>query len=335
MNHPRTPFFTRIMLRKGLIFTTFLIAFVFGSILFPSCSRQRTQTPAPTTSANNNNNTAALGYTNANTFHTQNQQQEQVFTVDSPGTGPIVGAMGTKLYPTANIFMFPNGGNVVYPFTIKLVEIYPNKDIILSNMPPIAGGKILDSKAEIRVRAYKDTTELVLRPGKKFNMQTATVSNILTQMSDFYGFQSGAITDWTNNVSTLNPAISPDTLSSVTNLASSYSMNIARMGWMDCAKFDASGGTPTTLSFTTTGNNIQNIEVYLVFQNIPCVMKAYNLVSGQIPIGTNLIMVAFAMNASNQLVYDKQTITVTAGQVVTLNMQSTTSANLLSVLAAL
>jgi hypothetical protein len=329
MNHSHMTAEKRSLSKKGLFICLPFIALLFGSILFPSCTKERTQAQTPATTP------PPLGYTQSNTFYSQNQQQEQVFTVDSPGTGPIIGNMGTKLYPYANIFMFPNGANVTYPFTLKLIEVYPVKDIILSNMPTIAGGKILDSKAEIRARAFKGTTELVLRPGRKFNMETATRTNMLTGMIDFYGFPGSNFTDWTGTVSTLDPTINPDTLSLVTNFTSSYSMNIARMGWVACAKLDNNTATTTSISFTASGNNPQNIDVFLVFQNIPCVMKAYNLTSGQIPIGTQLTMIAIANDANNNLVYDKQSITVAAGMTVTLNPVVTTSANLLSVLSAL
>ncbi len=302
-----------------------ILTFILGVILFPACKKTRVQSQ---------NNTTSVGYTNATAFHSNYQQQEQTFTVDSPGTGPIVGHMGTKFYPYDNIFMYPNGQNVYYPFTLKVIEVYGPKDMILSQMPSIGGGHILETNATIRALCFKGASGLVLKHGRKFYMETATESAMLTGMSVWYGLASGSITDFTNVVSTLDPSINPDTLSSVTNLASSYAMNIARMGWVNCAQL-APTGTNTTVTFSASGTNPQNIEVYLVFNNHTSVMQCYNLTSGQIPVGTNCTMVAFAMDANNNLVYDKQNLTITAGMTVTLNPQQTTDANLLAVLGTL
>jgi hypothetical protein len=323
MNYPIS---SKVFSANGYRLWILFFTLILGVMLFPACKKTRVQSQT---------NTTALGYTNASAFHTTYQQQEQVFAVDSPGTGPIIGHMGTKFYPTDNIFMYPNGTNVYYPFTLKVFEIYGVKDVILSNLPPVAGGHILESKAAIRARAFKGSTELVLKPGRKFPMETATVPNMLAGMSDYYGFASGSIIDWTNNVTTLNPAINPDTLSSVTALASSYSMNIALMGWVDCARLYNNSATTTSVTFAAAGNNPQNIEVYMVFNTSASVMQVYSLHSGQIPIGVTCTVIAIAMDANNALVYDKQTITVTSGMTVTLNPVATTDANLLTVLGAL
>jgi hypothetical protein len=311
-------------LQSGLTFSLLLL--VIGSVLFPACKKDRLQSQKTT---------VAPGYTAPSAFYNKYQQPEQTFQVDTPGTAPIIGQMGTKLYPSANIFMYPNGQAVTYPFTVKLVEIYPVKDMILSNMPTIAGGKILESKGEIRARAFKGTTELVLRPGYKFSMESGTEATMLTGMSVFYGFPGSSYTDWTGSVTTLDPSINPDNLSSVTNSTSTYLINIARMGWISCARLYSNPATTSAITFTATGNTPQNISVFLVFNNSASVMQAYNLQSGQIPIGTNVTMIAIAYDQNNALVYDKQSLTVTAGMSVQLNPVVTSESALLSVLSAL
>ncbi|HXC04960.1 MAG TPA: hypothetical protein VNZ86_09425 [Bacteroidia bacterium] len=315
-------------IRLSAVIATFLVSALF----LPSCKKDRA--PSPTPPPATPPTVPVLGYTAPTTFYNTYKQPVQVFQVDSPGTGPIVGAMGTKLYPTDNIFMYPSGQNVYYPFTLQLIEEYPVKDIILSNMPTVAGGRIMQAKPVISARAFKGTTELVLKPGKKLNMQTATISNMLTGNSVYYGFPSGTINDWTSNVTTLDPTITHDTLSSVTNVGSTYSMNIARMGWVTPGQLFTAGST-TSITFTCTGNTPQNINVFLIFNNDNSVMQVYSLVSGQVPIGTSLTMVAIAYDANNKLVYDKQSLTVTNGMTVALNPIVTTEANLLSVLGAL
>jgi hypothetical protein len=310
---------------SALRISSFLVLLAAVSLLTPSCSKDRVQSQ---------NTTVALGYTSPSAFYNTYKQKEQVYQVDSPGTGPIIGNMGTKFYPNANIFMFPGGQNVIYPFTIKVYEIYPVKDIILSNMPTMTFGKILEARPQISARAFKGATELVLRPGKKFHMETATITNMLTGLKVFYG-TNGSPMNWTDTVSILNPAILPDTLSAVSSLTSTYSMNIALMGWVNCGRFFHFTAATTPITFSCTGNTPQNINVFLVFNNGNSVMQVSNLVSGLVPVGTPLTMIAIAYDANNNLVYDKQALTVTAGMQVVLNPVVTTDANLLSVLGAL
>ncbi|HXC07071.1 MAG TPA: hypothetical protein VNZ86_20065 [Bacteroidia bacterium] len=309
-----------------------LALLIAGSLFMPSCKKDRAPSPSPTTPPPP---TVPLGYTAPTTFYNNHKQPVQTFQVDSPGTGPIVGAMGTKLYPTDNIFMYPSGANVYYPFTLQLIEEYPVKDLILSQMPTIAGGQILQARPAISARCFKGTTELVLKPGKKLPIQTATVTPLLTGNKVYYGFPSGPINDWTSNVTTLDPTITNDTLSSVTNLTSSYAMNIARMGWVTPGQLYNPGGGMTAVTFTCTGNTPQNINVFLVFNSGNSVMQVYSLHSGQIPVGTACTMVAIAYDANNNLVYDKQNLTITSGMSVALNPVVTTEANLITILSGL
>ena len=313
-------------LNGNALINTIGIIFLVSVILFSSCAKKRAD-----------DKKTLPNYVSASSFYSTYQQPEQTFTVDTPGTAPIIGKEGTILSGWDSIFMYPTGQSISYPFTLKLVEVYTLKDMILSNLPPIASGKILESGGEIRIRAFKGATELVLKPGKKYSMLLDTSKTpLLNGMSVYYGAPNGTITDWTNNVTILDPSINPDNLSAVINTpAQAYLMHIARMGWVNCARqFSSSAGT-TTISFTSQGTNTQNIDVFLVFKNIHSMMQVYNLTSQPIPVGTNLTVVAISRdsNQNNAMAYEAQDITVTAGMQVTLNLASITDANLLGQLA--
>lgn len=299
------------------------IASMVAIIASTSCKKDRAAAKIP-----------APNFASPASFYTQYQQPVQTFTVDSPGTGPIIGKEGTKLSGDASIFMYPNGQNVYYPFTLKLIEVYTGKDMILSNLPSIAGGKILETGGEISIRAYKGSQELVLKPGKKYFMELDTNTNLLTGMSVFYGFPNGNYTDWTNNLTSLDATINPDNLSSVLNMPLFYDMTIGRMGWVNCARLYTNANATTTISFTSQGTNTQNIDVFLVFKNIHSVMQVRGLVSQPVPVGTNLTVVAISRdsNQNNSMVYQAQDITVSSGMTVTLDLQPVSDAALLAAL---
>lgn len=308
-------------LKPGIVTNIFRIAFLLGIITISSCAKKRADTKT------------GPDYASPASFYNQYKQPEQTFTVDTPGTAPIIGKEGTILSGDASIFMYPNGQSITYPFTLKLIEVYTVKDMILSNLPPIAGGKITETGGEIRIRAFKGTTELVLKPGKKYSMLLDTSSTaLLSSMSVFYGFTNGSLNDWTSNVANLDASINPDLLSAVTNTAApAYAMDIARMGWVNCARLFSSAAPTTTISFTSQGTNTQNIDVFLVFKDIHSMMQVYNLTSQPIPVGTKLTVVAISkdVNQNNSMAYQAQDITVTSGMQVTLNLASITDANLL------
>jgi hypothetical protein len=316
--------------------TTFVLLFLSGIIFYSSCTKQRApvKTPGP-------------NYVAASSFYSANKQPVQTFTVDSPGTGPIIGKMGTVLSGNSSVFMIPGNPsqNVGYPFTLQLIENYPIKDFILSQLPSVGAGKILQSQAEISIQAYKlvggVNTLLVLRPGKKYPMRLDSNITFNSGNSVYYGFpntvSSRNITDWTSNVTSLNSAISHDTLSKVYLFSNFCEMFIARMGYVSCAQSYAYPNAGTTITFTPPSNstNGQNIDIYLVFKGIHSMMQVYNLTSQAVPTGTTLTYVAISTdsNSGNSLVYDSQTITVTAGQTITLNPVSISSAALLADLA--
>ncbi len=295
------------------------------ALIFSSCSKERIESEKED----------GPSYSSADDFFNENKQEEQEFTVDSLGQGPIVGKMGTKLWGDKTIFMYKNGQDINYPFTLKLVEIYPVKDIILYPLPTLANNNILESRGEIRIRAFKGTEELVLKPGKKYYMELANDSNLINNMSVYYGSGSGASINWTNNVSSLDASINPDTLSAVINSTSNYGMAIARMGWVNCARLHNPAGATSTIKFSVEGSNPENIAIFIVLKNIPrSVMKVTQLESKTIPIGTEATVVAIARNQDGVLVLDKQNITVANNQIIQLNPSTISETNLLAALSA-
>lgn len=272
-------------------------------------------------------------YSSMDSFFDKNKQQEQEFTIDSLGNGPIVGKMGTKIYVNKTIFMYADGSDITYPFTIRLIEIYPIKDMIFWKLPTVAGGNVIEIAAEIRVKAFKNGVELMLKPGKKYYMELATMTKLNTNMKVYYGFSASNYIDWTNNLASIVPI--NDTLSSVTANGTFYAMNVAKMGWTACARPTATSLSTTTMTFTAKGGNPQNISIFVVFKNFKAVAQVYNLTLGKIPLGEQVTVVAMAMNQNNEYVLHKQEITITANQQIALDMQPINETDLLSMLGSL
>lgn len=265
-------------------------------------------------------------YGSMDSFYDQNKQEEQEFVIDSGGTGPIIGNMDTKIFVSKDLFMHQDSSAVDWPYIIKLIEIYPVKDIILWELPTVAGGNILESAAQIRVRAFKGSEELLLKPGKNYYVELDTMQNLNSNMKVYYGFNSNNYIDW---------AVATDAFSSViTDSIFYYSMFISKMGWVDCARLHSSGSN-TTITFSAQGNHTENIDIFLVFKDFNSVMQVYNLQSGQVPVGGEITVIAMAMNQDGDYVLHNEDITVTSNHQITLNLQVVSESALLNTLDGL
>jgi hypothetical protein len=267
-------------------------------------------------------------------FYNTHKEEEQVFVIDTLGSCPLIARKETKICIGTDMIEYTNGSGVIYPFILKVVELYSIRDMILWRLPAIAGGNILETSAEIRVRAFKANDELVLKPGKAYFMEMDTMPVLLQNMQAYYGYDSGNITDWTSNISSISPGF-VDTISNVGVNAFFYSLKIARMGWISSARLNSSAASKTPVTFSVAGTNTQNIEIYLSFKGFKGLMKVSNLTSGLIPVGEQVTMVAFAKNQKGDFLYDQQSLTITPGLTIPLNMKVTTETGLLNALNAL
>ena len=300
-------------------------------LVFTDCSKQRI---------------AKNGYSTPDQFMYDNRPEEQEFEIDGTGHGPIIGNQGTRLWLDSSIFMFTNGNDVSYPITIKLIEVYTPKDMELYQLPTVAQGNMLVTAGEIRVRAFKDGEELVLKPGKVYSVQTPNDAPV-QQMSIFYGQESGNILDWFDNASSVssNPGI--DSLEWITPNTDStggpfgwpgigYDLAVPVMGWINCDYFyDLNPDSLTTVTYESEEDDLENVVIYLYFPTIGSVMQVYNQQSGNVPIGIPVKSLCFAMNSAGNLAYHYEEFAITPNHIVEVTMTEISEADLLALMAGL
>jgi len=286
---------------------------IISCLLFAACNKKRVEQDA---------------YQSMDTFYNKYKQKEQDFVVDT-GQSPclITGMMGTRLYNICDTGMFvrkKDGSSITYPYHIRLVEIYPIKDMILWPLPSIAAGKILETEASIRVRGFKDNDTLVLKPGRTYTADFAPVTNLFSPAQVYDGIDNGTFVDWVI-----------DNASSVIVNPFYDSLTVANMGWVNTARLHSSSSSYATITFSAPGTNPQNIGIFLVFKNFKSVMQVYNLVSGQIPAGETVTLIAMAVNQNNQYLLQKQDYTISANMTIALNMQAISESDLITTLSGL
>ena len=257
-------------------------------------------------------------------FFNKNKPQEQEFIITSDsGSGPVVGKDGTELWGFRDVLMYPNGDTIPFPYSLKLIELYTYKDMILFQMPSLSGTDILETGGEIKVRACHAGNELVVIPGKFYPVvlsTTPTVSNMKVYQGNHPNDEYG---DW--NLSSDGSSVA-DT--------GRYGLGLAKLGWQNCGKLGASAGT-TDIIFTTDKQGGEFISLFLAGQNYHGMLQGSDLKIENAPIGESITVVAMAMDQNDNYYIHKQTITVTAGLTIPLTMNKVSEAALLSELGGL
>jgi len=264
-------------------------------------------------------------FSSMDAFYNTHRQEEQEFIVDSVGKGPIVGKQNTRLYADTSLFMYPGGSDVKYPFTIKLIELYSHSDFVEYPMSTVAGDVMTESAGAMRVRAYKDGVELVLKPNKSFVAVMTDTNNLLNGMRIFYGANADTDVSWTQ---------ATDGSSVVTN-TSSYTLALHQMGWVNCAQLRPSLLGVAAITFVAEGSGTEFIDVYLIAKNYFSVVKVKNLQSIALPLGEPVTVIAMAMDQNKKYRLHSSTLTVGFGITVTLDMKVVTEQDVLNALSAL
>lgn len=268
----------------------FIVATVISSFFFIQCSKDRIEQKQQMNE-----------YEPINNYFDSKKQAEQEFVIDTNGQGPIIGNQGTKIWCNKTNLMFPNGDSVYYPYTVKLIELYTPKDMIYYQMPTVSSGSLLTTGGEVRIRAFKNGQELMLRPSKTWAIEMPN-NNPLAGMYIYYGMDQSGIINWIQN---------PNENFAVTSYG--YLGQISRLGWIGCGKLAVLTGTSfTNFSFSSTTDNLQNVAIFLYYHNLKSLMQVYNQTSGNAPIGDTVKIVMMGINNSQQLYYFYQKLPVSS-----------------------
>ena len=259
-------------------------------------------------------------------FYNENKVEEQEFVItNEDSVGHITGNQGTELYGGKSLFMFSDRSDEVsFPYSIKLIELYEYDDIIFYQMPTSHSDGVLNIGGEIRVRAFKDAEELVLKPNLFY---VAKFSSIATEndMKVFYGnVTNEKFSSWTM----ANDA------SSVSVVDNRYLVNLYKMGWVSPAKNTAYSGK-TDIKFTVEGSGGENIGLAIVFKEFHGVITGKNLTLSNVPVGASATIVAMAKDQDGNYRLHQQDVTVTADLTIKLDLQKVSKESLLSTLDAL
>jgi hypothetical protein len=298
-----------------------LLAFALSVIALASCSKERIELKPQLNS-----------YSSPNAYLDSKKQAEQEFIIDG-SQGPIVGNQGTTIWGGKDCVRMPNGDTVSYPFTLKLVELYTPADMIYYQMPTMSSNRILATDGEIRIRTFKNGTELNLLQGcAGFMVSMPNAAPQPNYRKKFYGFANGSIVDFTDDLNSLgitpaqNPFWGVDTIG--------YNSIIEKFGWINCAQL-AGTTSGSTLTFASNVDDLTNVAIFAYLPATKTVIQAYNQSIGIIPNGTDVKIIAIAVDGNGSLFSFYQQLNVTSSQAIQVTMSQTTDAQLTALLNSL
>jgi hypothetical protein len=300
------------MKTSGSLYGICIFTLVVNMMFIGGCSKERTDPKEQVTN-----------YNQMNDYYDTKKQKEQEFEINSSGEGPIIGNQGSKIWGSKDKLMYPNGDSVQWPFTIKLVELYKPIDMIYYQMPTVSGGVLLTTGGEIRLRAFKDDQELVLRPNETWTVEMPNKAP-LGDMKIYYGVANSSFIDWTNV---------PAGNFNVTSYG--YSGEVEKLGWVSAGKTAYNAVSTTSYLFTSSTDNLQNVSAFIYLPNIKSLMQVYDQNSGALPIGEDMKIILMGINGNNQLFsYFKDTL-VSTNNHINVKLDSISDADLTLILKAL
>ncbi len=300
---------------KHSVFYTILVAFTVFS-----CSKDRID---PTPKLNR--------YEPISTYFKTQKSPEQIFEITENDDIPIQGLQGTKVWLPKGLLMFPDGQDVDYPYTIKLVEAYCPKDMMYYQKPTTAHGNIVETEGEVRIRAFKENDygkieELVLKPGETFLLQMPSDS-ARHNLKVLYDITSNNIPDWTSEAGDAGANIEADLYFSKTDTA--HRANIGKLDWINCGTLHQAF---YKLSFASEVDDLTNVGIFGYIPKYKTLVQAYRQKTPALPDSCDIKIIAIGIDKDKKLYYQGLRTLVTHSGTVPIKLKPISNVELRAVL---
>lgn len=235
---------------------------------------------------------------NSSTFDKLGTQPEKK-TIKSDNDLPFVGKQGTRVWLYTRDLKLPDGSAVTYPFDIEVLELFTPKDMILHQMPTVSRGRLLTTAGEVLIKAYKDGKELSINRLNSTTINVPSRGRIDGFMELFYGEENkSGVVDWVPADTSRNGQGNGG--GTIFGEKEKYTIFPSRIGWINCDKFYDFTEAKTAITFTSETPSLEKILIFLYFPDLQSVMQVYGGVSGQVPVGRNVKIVAYAVTEEEQ-----------------------------------
>ncbi len=321
--------------------TKIVTALAIVAIALQSCKEKKNEIPTPATTSTSTSNSTA-------DFIKRNSTASQNFKVNvSHSDTTITGQKGTILKIPKNAFVTLNGQPVSGEVNIEIKEIFSKSEMILSSIPTISNGKLLESGGEI----YINATTAVGEPLRIDSFRTPTIqvpNNNAPKagMTLFAGEQNGDNFNWKPvPVDSVIYTITPnDTLSMIYHPFTSfgpvnghYVFTLKNFGWTNCDRF-WNASNLTTINIDCQKFN-SSANVYVVFKKLNCAIQLHQNTNGlygsdwegltNMPIGEEITLIAICVQ-DNKSYYTITDTVITQNLSLTLSLNESTESEMVN-----
>jgi len=295
----------------------YILYITLSFYLLVSCSKDRIEPPKNQ-------------YEDIQIYFDTKKQKEQEFVITKKGTAPIIGAQGSKIWITKEHLQMPNGAAILYPYTLKLIELYSAKDMIYYQIPSTIEKRPTRTAGKFKITAVKDGEELSLKTDTFFYL------GVVNEAPDnkkivYYGTEKSTVLYWTSDLTSFG-------LKKLSNpyfdvVSDGYKGAIGKMGWVAC---DTLYTKPTcTLSFTSETDELDNVAIFVYAPKENILIKVYQQQSTIIPANTNLEIIAMGIDDENKLYSQLIKANYQTNATVDISLQEITDVALTAVLDSL
>lgn len=284
-----------------------IVVSVLIGIVISSCSKDRIETELKS-------------YESMQEYFDSKKPEEQEFIIDTLGSCPITGMLGTRICVAKTSLQFPDGDSVYFPYVLKLVEIYSPQDAIYYSFSHVEQNGIYTCKGQTRVRYFKNDVELTLPNTQGWELEMP-VENPEPNISVFLGTSQ-------------EPIRFEKSAQLFDTTLYGLSAVLLQTGWSAAgASIDMSD--VKTLSFSSSTDNLGTVTTYVYLSEYDCVMHVQSPQSVTVPTGSSVSVVVMAIDSSNQLFSFTKELVVNEDVTVDVSLSETTDEALTTVLAGL
>jgi hypothetical protein len=267
-------------------------------------------------------------------YFNEKKPQTQTFQLTAENGGSFTTENGSEVTVPANAFITPNGQSVLGSITLKMKEVFSNKNMIFSGVFPVSNSNVLNSGGEFFIEASQNGNVLNVKNGQFINVEIP--AQAADPWMDLF-FAGGVENPDSINWQPVDSAFSGSgfTFNSVDN---TYSCNLDSLGWANIDAF-MSGVSYFNCTFQLSGIaglDNQNTTAFAVFKGEnavwPVGISGWGSISGNTiseshlgSVDLNLLVISVV---GGQLYYGLLDVLPVDNQIYQINMIPTTSANL-------
>ncbi len=273
------------------------------ALSFQNCSKDRIETNKKS-------------YESMNAYFDSKKQEEQEFIIDTLGECPITGKLGTHICIQKSDLQFANGDSVYFPYILKLVELYSIKDMLYYQATNNTTDGYFSSKGEVRIRTFKNESELQLRSNKSIEVEIKDSTS--NQDLSVYYQQNTTPFMWNKS----------NELYSDTDYG--Y-LSLVSLGWNSAGKQIANTNT-AKITFSSETDNLETVEMFLYIHSGQSIVKINNHKEIQAPLGEEVTIICMAIDKQNQLYSFKTTKLISGNLAIDVSLTKISDEELTQIL---